>query len=686
MAPPPEAHNHADGPVYGHLVQARDIHGGVTVNAAPVAAPVHDVSLDPPRPSTAVRGRDSLLDALRAAMERGAPVPHVLTGPGGFGKTTVAASLAEHARSEGWTVFWVRPDTIQPSMLEAAVELGGSRQEADQFRAAPRQAARWVWRHLDAAPRPWLLVIDNADQPELLDPENRPGEQRGWMRSSPGGFVLVTSRVDDPGLWAPATVHRLGSLHGQEAVDALVDHAGGRRPSGSDELAARLGGIPLALSLAGRILATHGVLFPDARSLLEHIEEDVSRLDALATPMSQGGGTERQLLSGVWNVSLRLVSDQNPQAIPLLRVLAVFGSDGRAVPMAKLPLEDLRGGRLDLHSIPLDAASLARTLNALVVHGLVTVIGTGNDMALQLHPLVSEGVRSGMTEQDLPLVEEMGTLLDRQGEQDLRFQIAARGTLARLWSKLSAHSEEDSNRTPEFTNQRELGRALLLIGLPEPGERLFTKLVADATRVLGAENSFTLKARHFLAEAKMYQGLLDEAEEEFRALLSTVTSALGADDVATTEVRYMLALVLVRRERWAEAEKQLQRVYDERVATSGETEPSVLFTAATLAYVAVKQGRAREGERTLRRVYAIRESTLGAEHSQTLNVLQDLAHAVETDGRLAEAERMFRRVRDVRREHVGAGLPDTVLAEKDLERVRAALARAESGAQGTQEG
>lgn len=145
-APSPKG-NCARGDVYGQLIQARDIHGGVTVNAPQAPAPVADVSLDPPRPAAAVRGRTELLAGLRGAMERGAPVPHVLTGPGGFGKTTVAAALAEHARSEGWTVFWVRPDAILPSMLEVAVELGGSREEAEPFKTAPLQAARWVWRH-----------------------------------------------------------------------------------------------------------------------------------------------------------------------------------------------------------------------------------------------------------------------------------------------------------------------------------------------------------------------------------------------------------------------------------------------------------------------------------------------------------------------------------------------------------
>ncbi|MES0835457.1 tetratricopeptide repeat protein [Nocardiopsis tropica] len=49
------------GDVHGQLVQARDIHGGVTIHASQAPPPpLVDVSLDTPRPATAVRGREEL--------------------------------------------------------------------------------------------------------------------------------------------------------------------------------------------------------------------------------------------------------------------------------------------------------------------------------------------------------------------------------------------------------------------------------------------------------------------------------------------------------------------------------------------------------------------------------------------------------------------------------------------------
>src|SRR5699024_9210691 len=97
--PPRDPHlsNTNRGTVHGTLLQPRDIHNLNVTSTPNTGAPETagpDVSLDPPRLATAVRGRTRLLGELTTAMDTGAPVPHVLTGPGGFGKTTVAAALA----------------------------------------------------------------------------------------------------------------------------------------------------------------------------------------------------------------------------------------------------------------------------------------------------------------------------------------------------------------------------------------------------------------------------------------------------------------------------------------------------------------------------------------------------------------------------------------------------------------
>lgn len=388
--------NTTRGTVHGQLLQARDIHNATLASAPDAGVPgttVPGLSLGPPFPATAVRGRTRLLEELSTAMDSGGMSPHVLTGPGGFGKTTVAAALAEHARDRGRRVFWVRSCDVAAGLLEAAVETGGERSEAEEVRDSPRRAARWVWQHLDRSPEPWLLVFDNADRPEELGPQHRPGEQAGLLRSSQAGFVLVTSRVDDAALWAPAQVHTVVELDNAAAGAALADHAGEEALPGAEELAERLGGVPLALALAGRILATHRMLFPDARALRKRLDEDgATQLDSLAEPLLTGPDARRLLLSGVWQLSLELVARQEPQAPSLLRLLAILGGEGTPVPLRRLVPEILRNEPLCLS----DEAECVRVVNTLAVHGLVSIVRREKDTELHLHPLVSEAARVRM--------------------------------------------------------------------------------------------------------------------------------------------------------------------------------------------------------------------------------------------------------------------------------------------------
>lgn len=664
MASPPEARNSAHGAVYGNLLQARDIHGSVTVNAPQVPPEVADVSLDPPRIATAVRGREELLAALRAAMLRGAPVPHVLTGPGGFGKTTVAAALAEHARSQGWTVFWVRPNAIMPSLVEAAIELGGPRQEAEGVKGAPRQAARWAWRHLDSAPRPWLLVIDNADRPEELDPENRPGEQRGWMRSSPGGFVLVTSRVDDPALWAPATMHRVQALCPEDAAVTLTDHAGVGELPGTTELAGRLGGVPIALSLAGRILATHQVLFPDARALLLRLEENITELDELAGALVTGADVERKPLSGVWDLSLRLVTEQHPQAVPLLRILAVMGSDAFPVPLRRLPLSETT----DDVFTDLDEAGLARTINALVVHGLVIVGRRSEEASLRVHPLVSETIRANLTLEHLPLLEMVERLLRRHADRDLLMEMSAYTILHGLLARFHGDVHPSAIRVNVLSQ-----RALMLLGHRKEAARNLREIVDRSGTAPQATHPEHLRARHALADALRELDDIEEAEEIYRSVTREREATLGPKHPDTLSSRHQIALMAALRGDLETAEKSFRALRRKYAELSVEEDPIAMQALVNLSYISMLKGDHATAEEGFLKAEEVHARVLGPTHPNTIDAVHQLARVAFSRGDHQIAIAGFEEALKLREQVLGEDHPLTVMTREWLAKARRRL-------------
>jgi tetratricopeptide (TPR) repeat protein len=494
------------------------------------------------------------------------------------------------------------------------------------------------------------------------------------MRASPGGFVLVTSRVDDPAQWAPARVHRIGELEGSAASEALADHAGADGPAGlagAEELARRLGGVPLALSLAGRILATHRVLFPDAHALLARLGGDVGALDELAAPLLRGAEAERRLLSGVWELSLRLVEEREPRAVPLLKLLAVLGPEAVGVPLRRLPLSELDGGVLG----SLTDADMARTVNALVVHGLVSVVSPQGETALRLHPLVSETVRAGLGTADLALVEQAERLLAWQRDQDFVFEAGAYRTIIELRIRLhptdlGSIAEVAVAGVRSFLEAfTRLNRLLIILGRADQAEENLVRFLEHAGRTHGVHDPQVLRLRHHRAEAWRLQGRVDDAEAEYLDILALSTEHHGADHENALEARFQLALVSIQREEWDMAIAGFLALRNDWRRLSGPEEPRALAAWENMAYAVMCKGDLLSAEQGFREVRLIRARTMGERHPLTAQADYYLARVAFEGGDPETAQRLFEACLRVREQALGKNHPDTERARKWRDRV-----------------
>ncbi|GAB3439016.1 tetratricopeptide repeat protein [Streptomonospora sediminis] len=647
----PPGPNTAAGPVHGMLVQARDVHGDLHVHTAPEPPPTADVCLDAPQPATRLRGRAGLLAELEEAMAAGERQPAVLAGPGGIGKSAVAAELAARAAARGRDVFWIRPGSVGPGLLEAAVEAGGPRSEAAELRASPRRAARWAWRCLDAAERPWLLVIDNADRPEELDPDNRPGAGLGWLRPSSRGLAVVTTRIADPAVWAPAPLLRVGELATADAAAVLCDHALTPDSADAAALAERLGGIPLPLTLAGRAVATRRAMLADFSALEDQITESVLRIDALAAPAStpEDGGPERGSLGGTWEVSVALLADI-PQAAPLLRLLSVLGADGAEVPLRRLPLHLLRGGTCDTGPGTLDEAVLAEAANALATHGLADITVLRGEPALRVHPLIAETTRDGLGADGAAAVgDDVERLLDHRRDQDLAMERTAGRALLRLRSRALGDDHPDTLRTaanrarirsqegdaagaatelarlsdrarralgPDHPvtlhTQHCQGDALISSGRLNEARRLYRHVLARRSDVLGPDHADTFDTRHQAAVVAFRQGDLDTAETEFTEILTALRD--DQDDATTLYARLNGGFVAMRKHRWDDADRRFGEVVDRAGAPEGPEHLAATLARVYLAVSRMGRGEEREAETAFAAALSRLEDALGAEH------------------------------------------------------------------------
>lgn len=147
---------------------------------------------DVPQRNRNFTGREEILTRLREGLgEKSASTVAVvlptraLQGMGGVGKTALTVEFAHRYRSDYDVVWWIRADQtplVRPQLASLAVRLGLPRVTATGIDAA-------VASVLDALRRGapysrWLLVFDNADQPEDLNDIIPRGP----------GHVLITSR------------------------------------------------------------------------------------------------------------------------------------------------------------------------------------------------------------------------------------------------------------------------------------------------------------------------------------------------------------------------------------------------------------------------------------------------------------------------------------------------------------
>ena len=207
--------------------------------------------------SLPVRGRDVLLAELAGP----GPWVRVLHGLGGCGKTRLALEAAFRAQQCGLVVWWI--SAAEAGVLAAGMRALGRRLGVSDADLEHGDAADVMWQRLEGRQDPWLLVFDNADDPQVLAGAGTcVAEGRGWLRPDTGqaGMVLVTSRDGTPASWGPwSRRHRLEMLPADPAAGVLADHAGHHPGLGSEQdarlLASRLGGLPLALKIAGSYLA-----------------------------------------------------------------------------------------------------------------------------------------------------------------------------------------------------------------------------------------------------------------------------------------------------------------------------------------------------------------------------------------------------------------------------------------------
>lgn len=612
-----------------------------------------------------LRDRGELIGRLKEAVtEDAGSTVFVLHGLGGCGKTAVACALFEHAtRERGRLGLWVNASdqaSLRAGMLAVAADRGADDGKLMAARNGLRAAADLVWDHLDRSDAPWLLVLDNADDPAVL----RDG---GWLRTSPRGTVLVTTRQAAGHWWPAAELLYVGVLPREEAAQVLRDLAPG---TGSAEDAAAiadsLGRLPLALTLAGGFLA-HQVIAPwTMEEYGRRLQERPDPIELIDQGAIEAGNDSRHLVSGTWQLSLNSLTGQHlPEAVTLLRLLACWSND-------PLPLSLLAAVQLDL-PLPADRVELA--LRGLLDHSLTEIV-PGDIRCLRTHGVLLDSVArvTPADERDQLAAAAAGLLLNslpespERGLRDSLLIILTPHVLALLrrvitWPETTIGTAESAVTCALrlVTAQHRSGDYASALATAEQATVL-------ARRRLGNDHVLVLRLRQRIGKATDRLGRLDEAANLHRELLDDLERVCGAEALDTLTTCLHLSRPLVWLDRLTEAVQLMHRAAAGRAALLGPWHPLTLEARACLLELPPGPDLDREALAGTD-VFADCLRELGPDHPITLAADLNCAGALLNTGKHSEALLSARRALAAHERRFGTGYPITLAARSLLSNV-----------------
>lgn len=638
-----------------------------------------------------VRGRNELVEDLLSLYGRRSRHPsriQVLHGTAGGGKTTVAHQVALQAQRLDVEVWWVSAAAftdLQTGMRLLARTLGATTQELDHEWAD--HAPDVVWRRLMAYPKRWLLVIDNADDTRLLAPPGEPvAHQRGWLRPLAGkqGAVMLTTRDSTTTTWGAwcqlREIPLLSSTDGAQVLCDQIQHDAGTIADAED-LSVRLGGLPLALTLAGRYLADANQLrllgsfttFTDYKNAL-----DTSGLTAVFPDETDrlSVNEARQVIARTWELSLSLLADRGlPLTRTMLRLLAAFAD-------APIPCQQILDPKLLGESAQFggsDAAQIRGLLHGLTSLGLIDLAvdtnaaqsGEGSaSMVIRLHPLIRDASLHHLAvTQQFQVTTSLAARLLVHACSELDPENPVNWPDWQLLVPHGVHLLTAEARTSTPSPQTVVdateaaARACQFLrhtGQFPAAQAQGTLIYNTAAPVLGPENPAVLTVRAELALLAGEGGLREHARDQLTELVSIYERVLGSEHPQTLYVRADAAAWTGRARGHRSARDQFADLLPVCQRVLGDEHPHTLTVRLHLAAWTGEAGAPEAARDQLAALLPVRQRILGAEHPDTLHTRHNLAKWTGIAGDPVGARDQFLALLHLRERVLGLEHPHTL--------------------------
>lgn len=561
-------------------------------------------------------GRSALLERLHEGLSRKvtAVVPHALHGMGGVGKTLLAVEYAHRYKSEYDVVWWIpadQPILVKSSLAGLAPHLGlqaatrgGAEDAADAVLDALRRGEPYDR---------WLLIFDNADQPE---------EIKSLVPQGPGQVIITSRNHRWQGIVSTVAV----DVFSREESIAFLSTRASLSERDADRLAEELGDLPLALEQAGALHRETGISVDD---YLEALKEQTSTL------LGENKPSEYPMsMTAAWALSVTQLRSKLPEAVDVLRCCAFFGPE--PIPRDVFRLAGHEVTDPELGEILGDTIRLTRAIRELGRFALATIDSQAR--TIQVHRLVQALLRDELEEDERARYRHEVHLLLAGAAPKSPDDRASWSRYDELIAHILPSDLADCSEPAVRSTVRDIVYYLYRSGNYESARSFADRFVTRWSEVSGPDHPDVLIVRRHLGGIIRELGEYQAAYELDSATLAKMTDVLGAEDRETLVLSSGFAADLRAVGDWSAARQLDERLRDQHARVFGEEAVPTLRVMNNLAIdycLSSEYVKARNLYEFVHRKQSQSRTPVG--EADVLNAWSGLARAVRLDGDALEA-------------------------------------------------
>ena len=602
-----------------------------------------------------------------------------LVGLGGVGKTQVALEFAyrvKESRPE-YSIIWV------PALSTETFELAYreiARRCSVRTNAEEEDPKESVQRYLSTeAAGKWLLVVDNADDQEVLfGPPDEPGITH-YLPEKEDGLILFTTRHREAAVsLAGIDFVEVKEMDRRDAVtflekslfrkDLLRDEAV------TVELLDEVNYLPLAIAQAAAYLNTNQIFIQEYLQLLKSTEQDMVSLLSREFHDSTRYKNSENAVATTWLVSFDQIRKSDTDAADLLSFMSRI--EPKAIPRSILPtlqpeertvhaIGTLRayafivkrddGDTYDMHRL---VHLAARVWNQ--KHGIAAETGERVTQHLAREFPSDEYMNRMIWREYLPhalrlLKDSKG--IDMIGRYDLCLKVGrclrvdgrireAVTWLSECFQWRNGHFAED--HPDRLASQHELASIYLADGQVAKAIELLEHVVAIEEKVLAEDHLDRLASQHGLASAYLANGQVAKAMELLEHIVAIQEKVLTEDHPDRLASQHELASAYLTDRQVTKAVELLEHIVAIQEKVLAEDHLDRLASQHELASAYLTDRQVTKAVELLEHVVAIKEKVLAEDHPDRLVSQHELARAYQADGQVAKAIELLEHVVTIR--------------------------------------